>query len=699
MNGARTEVVDGGPPGHGWHPERPALLSHLVLGLLGAVGLASFVAFYGVVTPYATLDFRLSREAVVRRAKTFLERQGFNLEGYDHAIALVEDEAASHYLQRTLGLARTNELARSQVPLWYWNVRWFRPLQEEEFAVGVTPAGALLRFAHLLPEDAPGAHLTPPQARERAVSFLRQQGIPLREYRPQAAETERRRRRTDHRFTWQHRGPRLGEAERRVSVTVVGGSVGSYLAWLKTPTLFWRAYARERSGASLLASISGILEGLLLLSAFGGALWAFRAWTLNGKIVGVGLMIALLLLLHTVNWTPLWKQSYPTTQRWGAYLLGQAMGSLFYGGQMLLLIVVVGLAGEAFARRVWPSRRKLLLKGAHPWTALAASSFRGLALAGLHLGFLTGFMGVAQHCQAWYPLQADYSNLYSTAAPWIAPLLTGLKAAVNEEFLFRLFAISFLWYLTRRWWVALLVPAGVWAFLHSTYLTAPIYLRGIELTLVGLGYGYFFVRYDVLTTIVAHFTYNAVVVGLPLLRSDEPYFFYSGLAVAAMPVLPLLPGLVVEAQRWRSGAGREPAVPNIRPATADDWLWLAAHREGEEPPGANASFWQELQRAPERPDRQVLCADWQGQPVGYIVGRLEGGEPPVGRIEALWVARAYRRRGWGSALFARLADWLRQQGATSLKVEAPALNTAAKAFWLAQGFSPTQEVLTRELQG
>jgi ribosomal protein S18 acetylase RimI-like enzyme len=308
----------------------------------------------------------------------------------------------------------------------------------------------------------------------------------------------------------------------------------------------------------------------------------------------------------------------------------------------------------------------------------------------------------------WYPLRTDYDNLYSTAAPWIAPLLVGLQAAVYEEFLFRLFAISFLYLLIRRWWVALLVPAAIWGFSHPTYLTAPVYLRGVELTLVGLVYGYFLVRYDVLTTIVAHYTYNAVVVGLPLLRSHEPYFFYSGLVVAAMPALPLLPGLYVAAKRWFSGAAREPSALTIRPATVDDLPRLAAEREKERRSAGTGGLWERLPHALESSEYQVLCADWRGQPVGCIVGRIEAGENSVGRIEAgensvghieiLWVARAYRRRGCGSALHARLAEWLYQQGATRLRVEAPAFNTAAKAFWLAQGFSPDREVLTALLQ-
>jgi hypothetical protein len=60
-----------------------------------------------------------------------------------------------------------------------------------------------------------------------------------------------------------------------------------------------------------------------------------------------------------------------------------------------------------------------------------------------------------------------YSNLLSTQLPWVKPLLSGVPAALTEEAAYRLFAISMLVWWTGRRWLALGVPAVLWAFLHT----------------------------------------------------------------------------------------------------------------------------------------------------------------------------------------------------------------------------------------
>jgi hypothetical protein len=39
------------------------------------------------------------------------------------------------------------------------------------------------------------------------------------------------------------------------------------------------------------------------------------------------------------------------------------------------------------------------------------------------------------------------------------------------------------------------MQAMIWAFMHSSYAQQPAYARGVELTIVGLFYGYIMRRY------------------------------------------------------------------------------------------------------------------------------------------------------------------------------------------------------------
>jgi len=54
----------------------------------------------------------------------------------------VDDEAKT-YLERELDLRQANQIMLSDVHVWYWEVRFFKPQQEEEFRVRVSPQDRL----------------------------------------------------------------------------------------------------------------------------------------------------------------------------------------------------------------------------------------------------------------------------------------------------------------------------------------------------------------------------------------------------------------------------------------------------------------------------------------------------------------------------------------------------------------------------
>ena len=107
----------------------------LLITVLGLLGLALFVLLYDQAFPTAALDLKLSRDEIAQRAQAYMQAQGYDLHGHEFALTFGEDEWASIYLQRTLGIPETNRRMRAeQLPVWAWNARWFRPLQKEEFS-------------------------------------------------------------------------------------------------------------------------------------------------------------------------------------------------------------------------------------------------------------------------------------------------------------------------------------------------------------------------------------------------------------------------------------------------------------------------------------------------------------------------------------------------------------------------------------
>ena len=122
--------------------------------------------------------------------------------------------------------------------------------------------------------------------------------------------------------------------------------------------------------------------------------------------------------------------------------------------------------------------------------------------------------------------------------PFLFPLTVGMLAAVSEEFLFRFFAIPLTKKYTKSMSVAILLPAIIWALGHSSYTVFPVYVRAVELTIAGVIFGYMFVKYDILTVLIAHYVIDAVLVGMPLLMSSNMYYFGSGVIVVALMLIP-----------------------------------------------------------------------------------------------------------------------------------------------------------------
>jgi membrane protease YdiL (CAAX protease family) len=163
----------------------------------------------------------------------------------------------------------------------------------------------------------------------------------------------------------------------------------------------------------------------------------------------------------------------------------------------------------------------------------------------------------------------QYSDLLSTPLPWLYALAIGLLPAAAEELLFRLGGITLLRRATGMPRLAVVVTAVVWAALHATYAQQPFYIRVLELSLVGVVFGALFLRYGILASVAAHYTYNAAV-SLPLLiNGDWGARAGAAFAVGACLLL-LLPALV---RKMRGGRLEDKSAEEKAPVGSDGALW------------------------------------------------------------------------------------------------------------------------------
>ncbi|MBZ5627459.1 MAG: CPBP family intramembrane metalloprotease [Acidobacteriia bacterium] len=523
------------------------LLAWIVIGIVGAV---VAVRYFHAAFPEAALNLKVSKVEALETARNFLAENGMTVDGYESSIVFHVDENAKTYLEREVGLEQANKLMAGPVVVWAWNVRFFRPQQQEEFSVSVSPAGRVVGFSHTIEEARAGAKLERDRALAIAEKFAGAQYAEFASYDflPAEANSDDRPNRRDWSFTWERHGfkapPREDGAPYRLRVGVQGDKPGASSEFLKVPEAWQRSYQKLRSSNTFYGTIAVIpylfLNGAMLWVLFGLGRRGIVRWSGALKL---GFVLAILFFAMTANNWPMTRAGYDTNSSYPSFVVQHLalaiVGSLALG----LMVALTVAAGEPLYR--WSQPEQLRLNVAWTLPGIRTKEFFrscvvGLGMAAGHIGFVVLFYFLGSKVGVWAPQDIPYTDVLSTKFPWLFPLTIGAYAATSEEFLFRLFAIPFLMRVTNSRVLAVVLPAFFWGFLHSTYPQQPGYIRGIEVGLIGIVAGVVMLRYGILATLVWHYTVDAALISLFLLRSGNLYFRASGALVAAGALIPLL---------------------------------------------------------------------------------------------------------------------------------------------------------------
>lgn len=531
---------------------RPSRLAPMLLGAGGLAGLVAFATLYTRAIPQAAVKLQVTRRQADSIGRAFVLAQGAQPSAFRQATIFDGNTEALVFLQRTIGLDSASAWARSRVPVWTWDIRWFKPQTKEEWRVALGVDGTVAAFSHLVEEAAAGANLAQDSARALAETFLRARGWRLEDFKRVEASSEKKDKRTDHHFGWEENGSTIawrqgsqvaGTGSVRITVDVAGDRIGGYRHFLKVPEAFSRNLRETQSVGGLLAIAALLLTFVLVLAALGIAIARQRQGDIRwGPGFALAGLVALLTFGAGVTMWPTVKFAYGTEIQWAAYIGITVIGGLFLAALYGLWTLFTVAAGESLGRAAFPASLSGFwdaARGRLRTPAVAAASLRGYALGFLMLGYLTLFYLFARRfLGAWLPAEGPHSDIFNNYAPFVAPLTISLVAAISEETTYRLFGISLVKRYTRSTALALLIPAVIWAFAHSSYPVFPVYIRGIELTVAGLIFGVAFLRLGLLACIVAHFVIDAVMIGMPLLTSGNAAYVVSGVIVMGIALIP-----------------------------------------------------------------------------------------------------------------------------------------------------------------
>ncbi|MBU1862147.1 MAG: CPBP family intramembrane metalloprotease [Candidatus Omnitrophica bacterium] len=519
--------------------------------LSAALGLFLFVFLFEQAFPTASIDLKLDRKQALMRAQEYVTALGYDVSGYHSSVVFSGDRTKFVFLEKCLGLLAANQLAKKEVPIWYWSVRFFKELEKEGFDVDVNPIGRIDGFSHYLEERASGEALSQDAAKKTAIEFLHNNGIFIENYETIESSSLKREQRTDHSFVWKKNeseltwkeGGKEGEGMQRLSVTVHGSRIGGFRAFFWTPEIFDRHIRKLFSEGRFLALISSFFYMMLYVAAIIMFIISFRKESVRYRLmVALALLIGIPNILNILNSIPLITAGYDTKVNFFVYY-GSELISEFKGIiNHVIVIIIVFCGGSFLARSLYKKQVEglhMVLEGKRINRNTQQEILGGYLFAFMILGFVTlfYFLGM-KYGNVWVFPSTRYSNILGTWFPFLLPLSLSLVAAISEEFIFRMFAISFLKKVLKITFLAVFIPSVIWAFAHSSYAVFPIYTRGIELTIVALAFSYVFLRYGILNCIVAHYVIDAVLFSLPLLRSSNAYFLMSGVIVIILAALP-----------------------------------------------------------------------------------------------------------------------------------------------------------------
>ena len=515
-----------------------------VCAAIAAVSLFVIFNWFNAAFPEASIEFRYDRNGSVPLAEAVLARQGIDARGMKHSAIFDGDDTAKIFLERSLGLARANNILRRDVRLWWWRNRWFRPLQEEEFEVQIAPTGEVVGFTQKIPEARALPATDVAAARNAAERFLTGNGIKLADLQLVAQSERQLPRRTQRIFTWESQSIHPAGAPYRHEVKVDGDGVSDYSQRIRVPDDWLRGYRELRSKNFLAGNIDIVFFILTMIAV----VVVFIVRLLRGDIrprmlIAIAITSVVLMTGVALNSLPLDLARYPTTISYPAFLAQIIIFAVLQGvGYAMLLVVIVG-SGEVLYRERLPQHLAI----PRLWQRRALASKRvflsfivGYTLVAFFLGYQVVFYLIAEKFGAWAPAEIPYDEMINTAFPWIAVLFAGFFPSLSEEFLSRAFSIPFFERLFRSRLAAIILAGFIWGFGHATYPNQPFYIRGLEVGFAGVLLGFLFFRFGLLPLLIWHYTVDALYTALLLIRSGNAYYAISaGLAslVFAVPML------------------------------------------------------------------------------------------------------------------------------------------------------------------
>ena len=306
---------------------------------IAAVVVAAIAIFYRPPAPEDAVDYRITKEQAKEIAARVVRAPHQHViagpaEGFrswdpdspreDGGSPGGFDSVAATYLVRSgVSIERLAGIFRTKIEAGTWSVRFFTPMEKEEYFVEVDPrTSRAVGYHKYLDERGAGASLSQAVAVDIARNAFPAYGLDVRGFDLQEALSFQQPNRRDWLFHFQEKTPLAAEAYRRVTVRVAGAEVTQFSKNVKVPesvvreadarTLFSVVFAILRIGG-LIALLALAVTALVLASRGRGLPWRRPLrWTLILSLIPIASIAAR---------TELSFFAYSTTMAWTTFCI------------------------------------------------------------------------------------------------------------------------------------------------------------------------------------------------------------------------------------------------------------------------------------------------------------------------------------------------------------------------------------------
>ncbi|MEB3100464.1 CPBP family intramembrane glutamic endopeptidase [Ferviditalea candida] len=488
--------------------------SNFLLFLLAAFGIAAFFST-GETTESPSV---ISKAQAAQNAASFLETQ-FGTRPSSSFVTFQSDTELSGYLQREKLTDSFNKRFGSY-PIDYYQVELSLPASSKKYLINVNMrTGSVFGWIRLnaMPQPLNLKDLS------EANTWLKAMGYDPKLFTLISGDGENA-------WIFENRHDQIGEATLRIRMEKSGGIISVFEPSFHLPETFITWMDRQTGAASFLSLISLLLSSLLAIAAIIAAVKYRKTASFERGALLTAFFIVIY-AAYNINTYP----GYKTASAGGP----EGLLSVFFMQFTILLmaasVYISFVAGEA----LW------LRSGWQPWPRWRGPDFGKHALDSMGRGYLLSLFILGVQSVVYYFAEQRFhiwttedpsSSIYNLLWPGLFPTLAW-AAAISEEAVFRLFGIILFKKLFKNTFIAVLLSSFLWAMGHAGYPVYPVYTRLVEVTILGIIFGYAFLKYGLITVIFAHASMDSILMGLSIMDTDHPASLAGGTFYILSPAI------------------------------------------------------------------------------------------------------------------------------------------------------------------